>query len=85
MLRTSRPSNQFSQGPGSRGDNYTSQQLITCSAPRSETPFMAPLYDVQPRGRELDLQEDLPPVDYLEFSAGVCVRLRGDLSELPCG
>ena len=46
---------------------------------------MAPLYDIQPRGRELDLQEDLPPVDYLGFSAGVCVRLRGDLSELPCG
>lgn len=32
-----------------------SQQLINCSAPRSETPFMAPLHDVQPRGRELDL------------------------------
>lgn len=86
MLRTNRPSNQFSQDQGIRGDNYMSQQLINCSAPRSETPFMAPLHDVQPRGRELDLEEDLPPVD-LPGLLSRCVHAHpcGDLSKLPCG
>ena len=49
-------------------------QLINCSALCSETPFMAPLHDVQHGGRELDLEEDLPPVD-----------LPGLLSRCVCG